>query len=52
MTSSDHQSRSRKVLLWTVLGLILIASVLAGGWLFDHGGKFRNSAPASETTLP
>jgi hypothetical protein len=46
MTSSDHQSRGRKILLWTVLALILIASVLAGGWLFDHGGKFRNPDPA------
>ena len=49
MTSSENKTSIRKVLLWTVLGLILVASVLAGGWLFDHGGKFRTPAPAPES---
>ena len=52
MTSSENKTRIGKVLLWTVLGLILIASVLAGGWLFDHGGKFRNPAPESRIDAP
>lgn len=42
--------KSRPALWWTLIALMLLASVLAGGWLFEHGGKFRN--PASETPAP
>lgn len=44
--------RGRKGLWWTLAALILVASVLAGGWLFEHDGKFKRTEEPAEAPAP
>jgi len=44
--------KSRKGLWWTLAALVLVASVLVGGWLFEHGGKFKRAEEPAAAPAP